>query len=165
MSQPLKTLDLDMLTDLCKDMTREQIYNFLLAQKNSGVQPKATARLGQILFGICRKENYTIQELRDDSPIEQIMERELLYEKIPQVRKLKFGKCELDFAIECNNWHLDIECDGYEYHYKDYKQVRRDQARDKFLTSHGWFVLRFPGTQIEKDVASCVKRIKELLVK
>ena len=158
MSRPLKTLDIDFLSEICKDMTRREIEDFLLAQVKSG-QTKNVSRIGQILLDLMKREKYTIEELKDDSPIEEKMAMELRFYKIPFKRKVKVGKCELDFVIENKGLKIDVECDGYDWHTKDFKQVERDRKRDRFMLSKGYIVLRFSGSQIEKDIFRCVQNI------
>lgn len=73
-----------------------------------------------------------------------------------------------DFTIEydeiCNNnldenFKLDIECDGYEFHQKTKEQVRKDNEREYNLKTSGWDILRFSGSQIYNEPTKCAKDI------
>lgn len=48
-----------------------------------------------------------------------------------------------------------IECDGHEFHEKTKQQVRRDKARDRFLQSKDYKVLRFAGSELWEHPMLC----------
>lgn len=59
--------------------------------------------------------------------------------------------------------HVAVECDGHEFHEKTKEQAARDKARDRELSAHGITVLRFTGSEIWKDAASCAREAIDLL--
>lgn len=56
-----------------------------------------------------------------------------------------------------------IECDGYEFHHKTREQVTRDKARERVITSKGFRVLRFSGTEIHRGLADVMAEIFTLM--
>ncbi len=52
-----------------------------------------------------------------------------------------------------------VECDGHDWHERTKEQAARDKARDRFLTSAGWRVLRFTGSEIHNDAIDCAEQV------
>jgi very-short-patch-repair endonuclease len=81
--------------------------------------------------------------------------------------QVKIGPYRVDFAVwdaslpfEAGNPRkMIIECDGHDFHEKTKEQARRDKQRDRFLQSRGYKVLRFTGSEIWADPASCAEEI------
>jgi len=48
-----------------------------------------------------------------------------------------------------------VECDGHDFHEKTKEQAARDKARDRFLITNGWPVLRFTGSEIFNGADEC----------
>ncbi|TET76024.1 MAG: DUF559 domain-containing protein [Candidatus Cloacimonadota bacterium] len=87
-------------------------------------------------------------------------------EKIPAERKL-FVREErrtycLDFGLFCREGKIDVECDGEAYH-SSREALNKDRMRNNELASYGWLVLRFTGTEINKDAKACVRQIKKVI--
>jgi len=55
-----------------------------------------------------------------------------------------------------------IECDGHEWHEKTKEQVARDKLRDRRLVMVGITPIRFSGSEIHRDAASCVEYLRGL---
>lgn len=76
----------------------------------------------------------------------------------PQV---SIGEYRVDFLYgycrDFDNWRrcLVIECDGHDFHEKTKEQAARDKSRDRFLSTQVGRVIRFSGSEIYRDVASC----------
>jgi|SRR5579875_1448187 len=74
--------------------------------------------------------------------------------------------------VKCGPYYIDlcigniaIECDGFPFHSSP-AQKRRDKRRTAYLYKHGYkSVLRFTGSEINKDVNKCVERIEKKLTK
>lgn len=87
----------------------------------------------------------------------------------PQVT---IGKYRVDFTItsttdaflDCDDIKIVIECDGHAFHEKTKEQASRDKARDRFLLSLGWRVVRFTGSEIFSDANGCAKQIERLVL-
>lgn len=65
----------------------------------------------------------------------------------------------LDFAFTMPSVPLlkmAIELDGYDYH-STQEQRNYDTTRDRVLLKAGWQVVRFTGSQINRDVEGCVR--------
>lgn len=54
-----------------------------------------------------------------------------------------------------------IEIDGHESH-KTKEQRTSGAKRERDLKELGWYVIRFTGTEIYKDVEECVKHVRRL---
>lgn len=107
-----------------------------------------------------------INDLYHTSPIEEKIYTHFKKEKIPVERQLfvaEGGKryC-LDFGVFCKDGKIDIECDGEAYH-SSKKDIIKDRDRNNELTSYGWSVLRFSGSEINKDPEKCIKKIKRTI--
>lgn len=59
---------------------------------------------------------------------------------------------------------LIIECDGFEYHHKNKKQVDNDYKRQIALQNAGYDVIRFSGSQLYKDPIGCAETAFNYLV-
>jgi very-short-patch-repair endonuclease len=83
-------------------------------------------------------------------------------ELLPQV-PVTFGdkRYRLDFAIRDRefDWKIAIECDGHNFHERTPEQAQRDRERDRLLQIDGWTVLRFTGTEINRDLEKCTDQV------
>lgn len=79
------------------------------------------------------------------------------YEIIPQYN---VGKYRADFWIK--NTDFLIECDGHDVH-KTKEQIAYDYERERSLMKEGYRVIRFTGSEINKDPDGCCKEIIEIL--
>lgn len=80
----------------------------------------------------------------------------------------KAGDYRLDFAIEVtvgdkSVW-LGVECDGHDFHERTKEQAARDKLRDRTLTSAGYRMLRFTGSEIHRDNMGCVLQVHKLII-
>lgn len=81
--------------------------------------------------------------------------------KIPELKpQIIVGPYRVDFAVP--NKKVLIELDGHDFH-KTREQRTYDAKRDRYLLTHGWKVLRFTGTEINKDVMACVDEAKKII--
>jgi very-short-patch-repair endonuclease len=67
--------------------------------------------------------------------------------------KLQNKKYRLDFLLEIKSKNkptvkVCIECDGYDYHYKNVQKVNTDNERTGQLMKNGFYVVRLTGSQI-----------------
>ncbi len=108
-----------------------------------------------------------------DSPIEKIMEQALKKNGIAydaQYALYERGslnswnhKYLLDFVVYGQNSKIVVECDGKDYHSTD-EQRAYDTTRDIWTLRHGFDdVLRFTGSEITRNVQSCIEQIKAAL--
>ena len=58
-----------------------------------------------------------------------------------------------------------IECDGYDYHYRNKKQVTKDRKRERKLMKRCRNLIRFTGTEIYNDVENCVEELFDIIKK
>ena len=108
-----------------------------------------------------------INDLFDDSPLEDRLWTELKNQKIPAERQwdVNIGKAwyKLDFALFCAEGKIDVETDGDTWH-ADPKRIPEDNRRDNDLEVSGWHVLRFNGLQIREQMSDyCVPKITKMI--
>lgn len=95
-----------------------------------------------------------------ESPIEISFFVEAL-QKIKDLKpQINIGTYRVDFAVPDKK--IIIELDGHEFH-KTVEQRTHDAKRDRYLIKNGWKVLRFTGSEINKDTTSCVMEAKEII--
>ncbi len=68
----------------------------------------------------------------------------------------------LDFAVFCRQGRIAIECDNLKAH-SSKTQLLKDQAKDKFLKSLGWRVVRLKEKDIIERLNFCADRISRLV--
>jgi very-short-patch-repair endonuclease len=56
-----------------------------------------------------------------------------------------------------------VECDGEYWHSRPEMQ-ERDRKKDRYLSSRGYSVLRFPEEAIRADVRGCIQRVVDVLI-
>ena len=107
------------------------------------------------------KHNHSLtghaQELRKNMTKE---ERKLWYEYLHDYphrfrRQITFGSYILDFY--CASAKLAIELDGSQHY--DPKTMEYDRKRSQFLQENGIFVLRFPNTDITRNLRGVCQAI------
>jgi len=104
-----------------------------------------------------------INDLFDDSPLEDNLWQELKREKIQAERQWEFkhrdSRYTLDFALFCHDGSIDVETDGDTYHVTP-EAAASDNQRNNALAAAGWQVLRFTGQQIrERSAEYCVPTV------
>jgi hypothetical protein len=52
-----------------------------------------------------------------------------------------------------------VECDGHDFHERTKEQAARDRKRDRDLQAAGYLILRFTGSEINKDPAAVAREI------
>ncbi|MFH0795913.1 MAG: DUF559 domain-containing protein [Candidatus Omnitrophota bacterium] len=145
----------------------EFYYQFRLGRLQRLLQPVHNRTRRRVSFAFTFLERLLsareISEIFEVSPIEELMEKELLRSKIPfqreypvfQNRRLRY---RLDFAIIRGSKKIAVECDRPAWHSQP-KQRKRDRRRDAYLKSKGWKVLRFTDQEILRQPARCRKTI------
>lgn len=107
-----------------------------------------------------------VNDLFDDSPLEDKLWLELKKEKIEAERQFYVGNQRthfyLDFAIFCRNGLINIECDGDRWH-SHQEIIPRDNARNNFLTSKGWQVLRFSSQDLNNNMPQTIATIRDAI--
>lgn len=89
-----------------------------------------------------------------ESPIELSFFFNAMY-KIPQLRpQVEVGPHRVDLAMPEKK--VAIELDGHQFH-KPRTQRANDAKRQRFLQKEGWLVIRFTGTEINRDVDGCIE--------
>lgn len=82
----------------------------------------------------------------------------------PQVQ---IGNYRVDFLFEYigprGRRRVIVECDGHAFHERTKEQASSDKARDRFLVSRGFQVLRFTGSEIYRDPIICWAETRNVL--
>lgn len=83
--------------------------------------------------------------------------------------EIKGYKYRLDFLLECRfdyeRFLFAVECDGHDFHEKTKEQAVRDKSRDRNLTTEGYTVVRFTGSEIWKNPVRCSGEISRIINK
>lgn len=115
------------------------------------------------------------------SPIEQMFFAQwdsfLVSRDIPLKPQYKIGGYRVDFLVETMAYFVNspinytseeldqisktlpryvVELDGHDFHEKTKQQVEHDKKRQRFITSSGYTVYRFSGSEVFKDCYRCV---------
>lgn len=65
-----------------------------------------------------------------------------------------------DFLVEGTDFV--VECDGFDYH-KTPEQIAKDYERERCFLKHGYRVIRFSGSEINKDSDACCREITSII--
>lgn len=108
-----------------------------------------------------------------ESPIERMLGEELVrvLDVVPQ-HEVEAGwrRYRLDFAVifggpRCYRFgKVAVECDGHDFHERTKEQAAHDRSRDRALTRHGWTVLRFTGSEINRDARRCAQEVLDVFL-
>jgi len=61
------------------------------------------------------------------------------------------------------NTQIAIELDSFAFHEKTKEQFEYEKKRDRDLSTAGWKIIRFSGSEIMRSVGKCVDEVKEYL--
>lgn len=77
----------------------------------------------------------------------------------------QIGQYRVDFLV--TNYGSEagviIECDGHDFHEKTKEQAKHDKERDRWLTSQGYKILRYTGSEIYNDFVKIEDELFDLL--
>jgi very-short-patch-repair endonuclease len=105
-----------------------------------------------------------INDLSDESPLEERLWKELKRVNIPAERQdfitANGSEYALDFAFYCVRGKLNVETDGDRWH-SDPRRIPEDNKRDNDLETSGWKLLRFNTLQLNDRMSQeCLPLIK-----
>jgi DNA mismatch endonuclease (patch repair protein) len=140
------------------------------------------ARKSQQKFSKEEQRHYNMSHIHSKDTKPEVLLRKALWKEGIRYRKNdKSLPGEPDIAI--TKYRIAIFCDGEFWHGKDWKNkkerirnnrgywipkiernIARDIETDKILLGMGWQVLRFWGNDIQKDVTSCVEKVKNVIL-
>ncbi len=107
-----------------------------------------------------------INDLYDTSPLEEKMYKALKKRKIKPERQVYVDSGSqtycLDFCIFCRKANIDLECDG-EQHHSQPESLAADRLRNNKLASVGWYVLRFSGREIHRELRNCLTIVEKTI--
>lgn len=95
----------------------------------------------------------------------------LLYDAPPDLSLLTLQYPIEDYRVDAALWFRDyggalvgivVEADGHEYHERTKRQAARDRSRDRALTTAGYHVMRFTGSEIYSATRQCAQQVEGL---
>lgn len=108
---------------------------------------------------------YSANQFETQSPIEELLAGTVIgwikHHEIPGVTigtQYPIGPYRADIYIKTGRRELVVECDGAAYHGSP-EQVERDKRRDRYCAARGIHVMRFNGTEINRDPRGCAAEI------
>jgi very-short-patch-repair endonuclease len=119
-----------------------------------------------VVLRALREQGIEIKRLHYTMPRSTSIE-EMLYNELER-RGITFTKQQIVDGLYVTDAIIPgarviIECDG-EYWHSLEGRADKDKKRDKYLTSRGYIVVRFPEAAIRADVAKCVQKIVDILI-
>jgi very-short-patch-repair endonuclease len=111
------------------------------------------------------------QENRCESPIERAFWSMAYFELKKRIGgefwpQYVVGPFRVDFALirvpDAHLLRVAIELDGHDFH-KTKEQRIEDARRERWLTGRGWTVIRFTGSDIQRDLQRCVDETIEIV--
>jgi len=153
------------------ERSKRRYYQLILAPIKQLPRPIVSRRWRRIVFIPTTWQKLIgateINDLYDDSPLEDLLWTQLKRLNIPAERQefitIEDRNYSLDFAIYCARGNLDVETDGDLYHANSEKSVE-DNRRNNDLEAAGWNVLRFSTLQIrEKMEEDCIYKIRKTI--
>lgn len=151
--------------------SNREYYQLIIDPLERLKKPIVSRRWRRIVFISTTWEKFTkaieINDLFDDSPLEDRLWAELIRQHIPAERQ-EFIPVEnryyaLDFTVYCTKNNINIETDGDSWHANPAKAAQ-DNRRDNALESRGWKVLRFTSHQIMEETEKyCIKTIAKTI--
>lgn len=142
-------------------------YQVFLEKIEELPEPVLSLRRRMIVFiSTTLHQLMTAEEINDlygDSPLEEAMWQQLKKLRIKAEREYAVSHegewYLLDFAVFCQQGKINIETDGDTWHAVR-SRIPEDNKRNNALTSLGWSVLRFNGSQVREEMATyCKPRI------
>jgi very-short-patch-repair endonuclease len=145
----------------------ERYYKVDIGDLKQLADPIASKRGRRIVFIPTTVEKFRaakeVNDLFHESPLEDKLWYEFKKSGIDAERQYYIseerGRYCLDFAIFCEKGKIDVECNGDTWHSQP-ETIVRDNARNNFLTSRGWSVLRFSSKDISGNISECLDKVK-----
>lgn len=92
-----------------------------------------------------------------ESPIERIFIEDAIMLRGPYRCDFLAGRRTIYGKVKV----IDVECDGFEFHRMNARQMERDRRRDRVLRTECGVadVMRFEGSRIHADIGSCIDEV------
>ena len=151
--------------------TNRQYYQIFVSPLKLLRQPIISKRRRRLIFISTTvdklKEAKEINDLYDNSPLEDALWAELKKLQIPAERQefIEIGDKEyaLDFAVYCIDGKIDLETDG-DYWHSHPEKKEEDTRRSNDLQTKGWHVMRFTSHQIREEMNTyCIDKTKKMI--
>ena len=105
------------------------------------------------------------KRVESNSPIEEKFHKLALTLNFPVIRQYNVGKFFIDFAYLDTNgfgFKIAIELDGQRFH-SSYSQRQKDYERERYLLMNGWTIIRFTGSEINRNCNKCINEVIDLI--
>jgi very-short-patch-repair endonuclease len=106
-----------------------------------------------------------VDDLTTESPIEVLLAGAIRgwldhndIDWIEVETQVPIGPYRADILLDDDGRKLVIECDGAAFH-NSREQVERDKRRDRYCTAQGYAVMRFTGSEIQRDCRGCAAEV------
>lgn len=77
--------------------------------------------------------------------------------------RIDFAVHEVGADYSLNNTKVAIECDSFTFHERSSGQFTYEKERDRFLHIQGWHLIRFAGSEINRDPLRCAQQVLDYL--
>lgn len=157
--------------EIASQRSDKPYYKILLGPLQNCEPPLAGRRPRVIVFIPTTWRKFVtaeeINDLYDDSPLEDLLWNELKKRNIPAERQWRVDVRKkhyyLDFALLCQKGKVGIETDGDSWHLGR-PQNAADNRRQNDLVSERWYILRFDTHQIREQMNDyCIRKIQETI--
>lgn len=78
------------------------------------------------------------------------------------------GRYRVDFVVSFRFFggevNIVVECDGHAFHERTQFQAARDKRRDRSLTSLGYRIMRFTGSELNRDARGCAGEVMDMIM-
>lgn len=119
-----------------------------------------------LLYTVLKSKRRKYSEQRElnkcESPIETQLFNALVKEGYQVYTQVPCGAYRIDLAVYSGKRKIAIEADGKAYH-SSAKQIQHDNQKDWYLEKHGWYVIRFTGSEIYRNSDKCVVQVEMLM--
>lgn len=135
------------------DCNRRTIHRHLKKHKLTKGRKKSLTGRKQTSMHISNKIKAGINNNKQDTDIERLIENQLLFQDIIYVKQLPYKYGIADFWLPETN--TIIECDGDYWHDLPNRQ-KNDYRNTKYLEEVNYIVHRFKGSEIKNNIKECM---------
>lgn len=86
--------------------------------------------------------------------------------RVKQQATIGHYRADFEFDIACvsgGRKSLIVELDGHDFHERTKEQAAKDKARDRWMTGHGYAVMRFTGSEVWANPFAAAKEVSDRL--
>lgn len=152
------------------DRAGRRYYRILLGELRERAHPISLRRPRPLVFISTTLRKFdaatTINDLWDDSPLEDELWKALSAEHLPAERQWpvpdRNPRYFVDFALFCRDGKVAVETDGHEWH-SNPARAAADNVRQNELSIRGWKLLRFSSEQITSQLRDSMNSVARMV--